>query len=406
MFRRAMVSAPWTLPSHATMFTGCYPQELTASWYSPLNGEYPTLAESLRDRGYLTAGFVANKYFASTETGLNRGFIEYHSYFLSPGAVIECCELPGRVAELGLVRKAIHNYELYGVKNAEEVNRDFLEWVDGQDRSRPFFAFVNYFDAHHPYPSHPPFDSRFGRPATPDEKVRFVDAWRKPEEFHPTKDAAICAYDGAIAYLDDQLDRLLNNLAAHGMLQNTVVVITSDHGEQFGEHDLFLHGQSLYRHLVHVPLIILQPGGVPAHTVVDDYVTMRDLPATILELTHTPEHLLPGRSLCRFWQPRPETNGTTPSPLFQVAFHIPNESGPDRGCSPVASGNVVSLFLGRHYYIKNLDTGSEEIYDFEGDPLERYNLAQRPEHKQLLGTFRTELTRVLTEYPSRWADLR
>jgi arylsulfatase A-like enzyme len=163
-----------------------------------------------------------------------------------------------------------------------------------------------------------------------------------------------------------------------------------------------LHGNSLYRQLVHVPLIVLFPPQVPP-TVVDEFVTLRDLPATVLDLTVGSSDALPGSSWSRCWA-SPSSPPISGSPLFQVVFFREKEQGPDRGRSPVARGNIVSLFEKGKYYIKNLTTGEEEIYDFLNDPSEQVNLVLRRENEPLLLEFRRSLGHFLATHKSRWVD--
>src|SRR5262249_30983432 len=144
-------------------------------------------------------------------------------------------------------------------KSAAEISRAFLDWLTSEEQ-RPFFVFLNYFDAHAPYRPPPPFDLRFGR--------KRASAWSRvahtplipPFELK----AMVDSYDGTLAYLDSQLELLFSALESQGILENTLVIITSDHGEEFGEHGLLDHGNSLYLASVHVPLVIHFPGRVPA----------------------------------------------------------------------------------------------------------------------------------------------
>src|SRR5262249_28090056 len=142
-FDRAMATAPWTLPSHAAMFTGRFPRELSADFRAPLDGAHPTLAETLGARGYLTAGFVANTYFCNVENGLSRGFAHYEDYLVSPSEFALSASLSRAILNHDVVRRLINYHDVIGRKMAEEINRAFLLWLERQ-RKRPFFAFLNY----------------------------------------------------------------------------------------------------------------------------------------------------------------------------------------------------------------------------------------------------------------------
>ena len=186
-FDEARATAPWTLPSHASMFTGRWPHELDVDWYTPLGTKFPTLAEYLGSRGYATAGFVANVHYCSYEFGLDRGFTHYEDYVLEPLTPLRMCclgdlALKG-VAHVGwtlssslgaspfLPRKDSAFWRILATdpkKDAGSINREFLDWLSHRrEPARPFFAFLNYFDAHSPYLL-PPGTAVPLRAATPD----------------------------------------------------------------------------------------------------------------------------------------------------------------------------------------------------------------------------------------------
>jgi hypothetical protein len=152
-FDLAIAPSPWTLPSHASLFTGRHPHELNATWRVPLDDTYPTLAEKLTDAGYRTGAVVANRFNANSAMGLARGFDRYVDYTASWSEFIRSA-YPGR-----LVLNEIRNRwfeddfafdDFYDRRTATEITDDVLRWI-GKDRDRPFFAFANYFDVHDPY---------------------------------------------------------------------------------------------------------------------------------------------------------------------------------------------------------------------------------------------------------------
>jgi len=397
VFEMAYATSPYTLPTHASLFTGHYPHALSCDWTTPLNDEMPTLAEVLRDRGYRTGGFVANMVFCGYEFGLNRGFIRYEDYPLSVEQVLKSSALvrmltndpesTGARLALPLMRWLFGFRDYLARKSAAEVNREFLDWLD-EDRDRPFFAFVNYFDAHHPYLPPSPYEAMYaeGSPAGrhPQRNPGFPDnAYElSAEEIQAEEDA----YDGAIRYIDDQLRRLLNELQKRGVLDDTLLIITSDHGEQFGEHDLFLHGNSLYRQCLHVPLLIRLPGNVAEGRRIERPVTLRDLPATVFELTRQgAEKALPGESLARFWNAADEEETSASSSTLAEVGYL---EGPVN--YPVSHGDLKSIVLdGRQYIVSS--AGSEELYELESDPQQINNLADTAEGEALLPTYRQAL---------------
>lgn len=314
LFERAMATAPWTLPSHATMFTGRYPYELTAGFRAPLDDTHPVIAEVMADHGWVTAGFVANFGYVSRQLGLGRGFVRFEDG-PDPWPLLVYSSAFGRWLRDQVIMPArvrlLDNHDNFGRKLAPEVTDDFLRWT-GHLGDRPYFAFLNYYDAHDPYLPPPPYDRRF----TPADQPAFRPRDWGGKGVQPAASeisAAVNAYDGAIAWLDAEMDRLLKGLEAQGQLDNTVVVISSDHGEHFGEHGLVLHGNSLYRQLLQVPLIVISPN-LPQGLRVQQVVSLRDLPRTLMDLAGIrDEDRIPGTSLRPLWE-----SWGTPAPISPV----------------------------------------------------------------------------------------
>ncbi|HEX6559361.1 MAG TPA: sulfatase, partial [Longimicrobiales bacterium] len=363
VFENAIASAPWTLPSHASFLTGALPHQLEADWTSPLDRKTRTLAEFLRQHGYDTAGFVGNTYYCSEESGLNRGFIHYEDFKrTSFTQLITGSALIRAVYAHDGIRHALHLDEEPGRKNAQEINRDVLGWLRS-NRGHPFFAFVNYFDAHAPYLPPAPFDTRFGAKRPGRNPLISEERAMSREELRTEIDQ----YDGAIAYLDHSLGQLLDSLDARGILDNTIVVVAADHGEQFGEHGLISHGNSLYLPLLHVPLLIRAPKLAPAGQRVPQWVSLRDVPATLAELASPANRgAFPGRSLARFWDGSPQGRPDT------LLTEVSQSSGlPAR--YPVSRGDMRSVIAAPNQFIAN-SNGTEEFYDLEADKVETHNL--------------------------------
>ena len=382
VFETGIATAPWTLPSHASVFTGRLPHELGVDWRVPLDERYPTIAEVLRGRGYLTAGFVANTGYVNKSTGLARGFDHYEDYRISLGEVIRSSSVARFVADNFRVRTILQNDEHLNRKSAAHINDEFLSWLD-RKRNRPFFAFLNYYDAHGPYLPPAPYDRMFGARAhgklSPLHRWNWDPARRHGDLSAQELNEEIAAYDGALAYLDEQLDRLFKSLAERGMLENTVVIITADHGEEFGEHAVYDHGNSLYLPSVHVPLLISYPAGVPAGARISAPVTLRDVPATILDLAQVRDTALPGESLARFWSAQEASENLIVSEVKHATGH------PD--WFPVSKGDMRGLVAAPYRYIRNGD-GTEELYDIGADRWEARNLVAAPAMTEVLERLR------------------
>jgi arylsulfatase A-like enzyme len=410
-FDLAFATSSWTLPSHASLFTGRWPQELGADWRSPLRPDVPTLAEYLGASGYDTGGFVANLDYRSRETGLARGFAHYEDFpsklydvfarFVGIGHRMEfptwACFLEKLVEKISGRPCNLDSRSTEHVKSGAEVNRAFLEWLSWQEgRSRPFFAFLNYNDAHSPYEVPDRATPGFGlRPATCRDRLT-LSHWNGLEKANLTDHdvrMAIDVYDDCISYLDRLLGLLLDELEHRGVLDHTLVIVTADHGEHLGDHLLFFHGCSLYLQLVQVPLVIVDPKGQTAGRIVAKPVSLRDVPTTIADLVGLGQDArFPGQSLARFWTGEPKATRLPSEPLLMET------SKPilltNQGREPAAKGPMKSLIAGGMHYIRSGDD-SEELYALRTDPEERLNLAGAPMARELLQRFRDSLTAMV-----------
>jgi arylsulfatase A-like enzyme len=396
LFENALSTSPWTLPAHASLFTGRYPHQLSTSWHSPLDANVPTLAEILSQNGYRTSGFVANTTYCSYETGLHRGFVHYEDYKASLAETFRSSSLVRRssVQFFGL-RRLIGNFDLLARKNAAQINRDFLTWLDKSER-QPFFTFLNYFDAHDPYL--PPAEFARWGPQSVEDYSLICHWWAldKSALAEQKVNKALQAYEGAVRYVDDQIGRLLNSLEKRGYLENTIVVITSDHGEAFGEHGLFGHGNCLYRSVIQVPLMISYPPHLPMELRLKQPVSLRDIPATVLDLIGLPEgRTFPGRSLSRFWHSGVEIDHNSEVVLSEIMS--PSRIPPDQGRSPISKGPMKSIVVNSKQYIRNYGDGYEELYDLDRDWTEVQGLTRAAGRETELEQYRSILEQFLSE---------
>jgi arylsulfatase A-like enzyme len=397
-FKRVLATAPWTVPSHSSLFTGRWPFQLDTECRYALEAPVPTLAEYLRSRGYQTAGFAANTSCCSWESGLDRGFVHYEDYPVTPWKLF-ARTVPGR----WLLKTLAAPGDAYARKwldlesrDAEAVDNAFLAWLDARRRDRPFFAFLNLFDAHMPYISAPGYARRFSpRPksAVGDqflEDYAFLD--KNKMEAQQIIFARDC-YDECIAYMDDQFGRLLNELGRRGLLQDTLVVMASDHGEGFGDHLLFGHGSSVYLDQSWVPLAMAGPG-VPTDQVVDGPVSLRDMAATVVDrLGLATDSPLPGRSLAAYWQAGNGEVATSPG-LSQHAgldaFRATPQGGPKREALQISL-----VDHGKHYLRDG--KGVELLYDLHLDPFEETDLLKNGAGLSELDGFRRRMLEILSE---------
>jgi arylsulfatase A-like enzyme len=384
-FDNAISPCSWSLPSHVSLVTGLYQFEHEVGsvqpepwlgWGNNGMGGFPTLGEALERRGYRTGAFSANRTYFSRDLGFGRGFVHFEDYFHSPSDAFvrtlygrEFARIYLKRSEQSLVKRTLRKLGFnslldqdaegsgsyggaFGVrKHADVVNQEVTEWVD-RDRQRPFFAFLNYFDVHDPYGG--PRDY----PKT---------SWPQQSELD--------AYDNGVKYVDDYIGRLMEELRRRGLANNTLVVITSDHGEALGQHHLRTHGKALYWEQIHVPLVIWYTGHVPAGVTVTTPVTNAAIPATIMDLLGAgPQSPFPPSSLSTLWQ----TGGVPnwPEPLSELAHNAisDKEDRAARTLVPTSStGSMKSLVTTRWQLITH-ETMGDQLYDWVLDPAESFNV--------------------------------
>jgi arylsulfatase A-like enzyme len=427
-FDEARATAPWTLPSHASLLTGRWAHELDVQWVTPLRGGSLTLAEYLGSHGYATAGFVANTEYCSYDTGLDRGFTRYEDYLLDLwhlrplrtallfehawNAVSTVSLLlrerltPGQPLH-ARVQSLIQWLMARGRKDAESINRSFLDWLAQRpEPARPFFAFLNYFDAHTPYLPPEGAGFRFGPgPRTLADYTLLVEQWKsidKASLIPHYRELIRDSYDNCLAYLDVSLGKLFETLHQRGVLERTLVIITADHGEELGEHNLFEHGESLYRPEIRVPLLIVEPSGSPAPQIVREPVSLREIPATIVDLSGLEAGApFPGRSLTRLWR------GSSPGAPAEACddegviseLTGPNPTNPSHGRSPAARGPLISLAEGDYVYIRHERDGREQLFHQREDPDELSNRAREETMQPVLERMRQRLDQMGARHP-------
>jgi len=398
-FEWALAPAPWTFPSHCSFMTGQWPSTLGAHWLPTLNPAYPTLAEILASRGYLTAGFAANTFWCSYESGMDRGFAHYEDYPLTPRTILGST-LPGR----WILENTLNSHDFHGVKwirsqsrDAAAINQSFLDWLSRErHRERPFFAFLNYLDAHEPFLPPEGKGDHFGlRPKSPSDSKMLLEYWDRDKLKLSERDVELArdSYDNCIVALDRQIGTLLDELDRRGVLRDTLVIITSDHGEQFGEHGVFNHGFSVYAQEVHVPLLIISRDAPPGVSI-SEPVSLRDLPATVVDLSGLGS-AFPGWSLAECWR-KSSGVGKARATRAVSEVDIPVVIGPERGHGPKQRGFTMSLVAEGLHYLMDIQ-GTEELYDVAADPRELRNLKDDPRQTPALGRFRTSLAEILRD---------
>lgn len=270
VFTHHHVNAPWTRPSTATMLTGLYPSKhRTQTDESKLPQGVRTVGMDMKALGYQTAAVVANGN-GSSIAALDRGFDHYVD------TTTAWKKLP----------------------TAEQVFDDALSWTDGKrKKDKPFFMFLFAVDPHDPYHAPPEYEARFlpeGFTGDPRRRAH----WEYKNDYpKKERDSMLAVYDAAIRYTDDQIKRFFTELDKRGLLEDTTIVITADHGDGFGEHGYYLHAHHHYDEIIRVPLLVKTPaytgGGTVFHT-----TQAVDLVPTFVSLAGgEPRKELPGKPL-------------------------------------------------------------------------------------------------------------
>jgi arylsulfatase A-like enzyme len=271
-YTRAYSTSSWTSPSVASLFTSRYPsQHLVRGFGSILNAGEVTLAERLHQAGYVTAGFSANPQLPGHQ-GWNQGFDAWQTF-------------PA--------------FKLRGA----ELTQACLRWLDGawtRDAGSPVFLYLQYMEPHAPYEA-PPAIRATVAPGVSDDAMRRLNGlllsflWA---DFTPADVVNLTAlYDAEVAAVDAELRALFDGLTARGVLDDALVVVTADHGEEFKEHQFFVHGLTLFEPAIHVPLLVVGET-FPAGHAAETRVSLVDVAPTVLEHLGLPgQPHFEGRSL-------------------------------------------------------------------------------------------------------------
>lgn len=372
VFRKALSPASWTLPAMASVMTGVSPQVHRA--LDP-GGRVPdglvTLAEALRRSGYRTAALVSSTVLGPA-VNLTQGFDEYWS---SPGPWL------GRSFGAGLVRLASDRFR------PEEAPPPDLadlaaDWLDDH-RDEDFFLWIHLFDPHAPYG--PPRRYLDGRQPPPGGRWRF-EGWDEEAIRAGTWVPSLAErewirhlYLGEVRYADDFVGRLVAELKRLGLYEETLLVLVSDHGEEFWEHDAYGHGHTLYDELLHVPLLVKLPRSARTGRIVTPVSTASVTP-TVLDL-------------CAL--PFPPGYPAEPSLAPLLAGKAPPPAAPLLSLGLNRFEDRRSVRFGSFKYIRRDMTGREELYDLAWDPKERLDLARSAprelaEGRRLLARFEAE----------------
>ncbi|WP_255150132.1 sulfatase-like hydrolase/transferase [Halorarius halobius] len=292
----AYATGPGTTPSFPALLTGTLP--LSYGGIGPLSDERPRVSESLHEAGLKTGGFQCNP-FLSTHFNYDRGFDRFEDYqnplmgiatkVFPRGIEINNPKL-SRVDNIFHITDAIKkSYQLVMGKprpyvSAEVITDDTLEWLD--ETNDPFFCWTHYMDVHHPCFPPKPYRQQYGVDHVTQSEVSTLYARMLDDSETLSEDVLTdlrLLYDAAIDYVDDQIGRIIRHLKLSGRFEDTLVIVTSDHGELFGEHDQFGKPERMYDELLHVPVIVAN-GPNWVEDAIGELVSLLDIPPLIHEV--------------------------------------------------------------------------------------------------------------------------
>lgn len=386
VFENCVSTAGSTVPSHASMFTGLLPSEHgTHNGHQWLDDSHRTIAEILRDRGYQTFLYSANPHISRAEN-FQQGFqtaehpwdAKYRQEALR--IVRDKVSPQDRSSELAekVRRASVGNWDIKA--SGELAQRATLEWLQKRDASKPFFVFLNYMEAHRPFVPPEKFRRRMMTeaqlPRSYEIDRSWVTMWSYCFGLHEYSqeelDVMAATYDACVAELDELFASLLEGLERAGALENTVVVLTADHGEHLGEHHMLDHQYTLYQPLIHVPLVVHYPARFAPGREKRPVMTF-DLFPTLLELAgaEAPSNL--NSKAVSLLSPRADRQRLSEYPsVFLEPFMAVKAAHPTWDPAPWHR-TMRALFAGDAKYIWQSD-GKHELYDLPRDPGEQDNL--------------------------------
>jgi arylsulfatase A-like enzyme len=390
---RMLTTGPWTLPSHASMFTGLYPSAHRAHFpfvhdndakflAYPMRDDVPTVAEFLGGLGYQTAGIAAN-FGILSQFGISRGFEHFD---LTPGPAFFAPSVlwlyrarmgsssPGEFLRDSIPAKMQTWSRMFSVREPEyrrawEINSVARDWLQ-RNGSRPFFLFLNYFDAHEPYQPVPEDDERFAKRPSGDgwfrfPVERFTAAKKGKSDFSAEEvDFLRGQYDSELVSLDRELGKLFDFLGEAGFFDNTLIFITTDHGEAFFEHGFPVHGNSLYQPENGGFLLVKAPPSL-GPIEVSPMMQFVDFFPTLAAVLNEP---LPGDVQGSAWGSGRE------SALSEVFCKSCGHGTVDPGWPDALRRDLVSVMIGDQKLIRSTH-GPDEVYDLAADPAELHPLA-------------------------------
>ena len=395
-FTNCIASASWTMPSFGAMFTSVHPSGHGAiSYKHKLAPNLTTLAEVLKSAGYHTAGFISNPTL-DRKFGFQKGFDHYDDQSIAMRHGMNLYD------EADFDKLSIN-----AAVTSHTVTELAADWIE-ERATQPFFCFVLYFDPHDLYVPPIPYNTQFDKDyqgkmdgrnfrrflnQNPKESLHFTNSLRTEDttiEARLPENVSLrdlkhlnALYDGEIAYTDHCIGELLDKLRELKLFDDTVIIVTADHGEEFMDHGGMLHGHTLYDELVHVPLIVHYPASLQGGRKVDHIVSHIDYLPTLCELVGAP---IPDQAMGKSFLPllKPDDEGATQPD--QGDRHAISESS-------VGKVDLKSITSGRYKLVYEPDAERVFLYDRQADPGEHKDLSKEKQGvaSMLLSMLRAEI---------------
>lgn len=377
-FTNAISSAPWTLPSHASLFTGhlSYIHDATYTdsvdvHANPLNENYSTLAEILLSNGYVTGAVVANQAVLSPWSKLNQGF-----YYYRWGRKRDYCLLLSILCSRFLSGNNLDNFrKICGIdKNcsSKRINKIAINWIR-KVKNRPFFLFINYMDTHGVYYLPLPYSRIFGSSPAPTYHFRLKnEKTGRPILTNQDRKGIRSWYDNELTYLDSQIGQFFLSLKKLNLYDEALIIVTSDHGELLGEHDDIGHSFWLYNELLHIPLIVKYPYGKDKGIIINKKVQNIDIFAEIMNVVGLKA------PFCVQGQPFSKVNHAI---ISEVETPPPGAlKYPD-----TYNRSLISIFSKKHNFFKLIHSsdGRNELFNLSNDPKEVTNISDYQKEKDI-----------------------
>lgn len=368
LFKSAFSASPSTVSSIPSILTGLYP-----SFHGTgvdgniltLNQEIPTLPQVLSREGYTTVGFNTNPYMASKH-GYSKGYVSYFDLFPSQRKVC-----------------------------SRGTNEEVAKWLENA-RAQPFFAWIHYMDTHGPYFPRDPYFSQYSSDKPKHQITSFIKCFNQiwsrlqkdsnlitPEE----RGLLVNCYDSEISYFDQNFNNLLALLKDYSLLDNTAIIVTADHGEEFWEHHRWGHYMRMYDINLHVPLLIRYLPLASERKAISKQVRNIDIFPTVLDILNIKAgHYLSGLSLVPFIS----DEGSVPQ------APVVSEGGGVHGISvKTYVDRVYSLRTPEWKYIKNVTQNKKQLFQLQNDPLELKNLVHEPYAQDVIRDLDLKLSNLL-----------